>query len=226
MPRVHSFEFTVKDIAERLALCTGEPPAFHARQLRHWAASGVLDALYPSHTRGDGKTAPRVFNTRHLAGCLLLHFYAVQRSDVEFLAKVASLMRNRSIAVADTRVWTPNGGGFSPVASDGLSIAMHFARKIAEGENPREWMIFFRIHLTDDGEVKGGTFLTEDGLARERSGALNFYWIEERTVNVSALLPCMFRDGEGKTNDLAAAGYLHNGIAYDPSTAEPLPGDA
>lgn len=211
MPLVNRYEFTVKDMADRLALCTGDTPAFHARQIRHWAATGVLEELMPTRVQGYGKTAARVFNTRHLAGCLILHFYAGQRGDVEFLSTVAGLMRNSTLDHGDPRILDENNPEKSAVTTDGLGLAMHFARKIARGEKASDWTIYLQISLTRDGTLRAGSLTNSPST----SSTLNYNWVEERTLNVSALLPCMFRGEDGKPNELATGRMLHNGVVQD-----------
>lgn len=212
MPLVSHYEFTIKDLADRLAMCTGDTPAFHARQLRHWAATGVLDELMPTDVRGTGKTAARVFNTRHLAGCVLLHFYAGQRSDVEFLSSVATLMRNATLDRSDPRILDEKKSEKTPITTDGLGLAMHFARKIARGEKAKDWEIFFHISLTRNGDAEAGSFTTKKA---PKTSALGLHWVEHRTLNASALLPCIFCDENGNPNELATGRMLHNGVVQD-----------
>jgi hypothetical protein len=213
MPLVRPFEFTVAELAERLALCTGDAPAFHARQIRHWAASGVMDAIGATMMRGDGRTAARVFSTTHLFGARILHHFAAQRGDVEFLTAVALLFQNVKRPDGDPRFWKSD---YEPVASTGLATAIHFARQIALGGDPNEWLIYYTLHLTSDGTCQGGTFSVEPFTR----SAFSYHWVEQRIVNVSAMLPCLFRTRDGQLADIASAEFLHNGAAYDPTPIE------
>lgn len=210
MPLVSTLGLTVGEMAERLALCTGETSAFHGRQLRHWAQAGVLDALGPWHTRGQGVTAARVFTTRHLGGALLLHHFANQRADIEFLGTVARLMRNDSVAHDDARVWEDLGGAISKRATDGLAIALQFAQKIARGEKPKDWQIFLSLHLTRDGEAGAGSFTTN-----VHASPFSALWVEQRILDASALLPCIFRDADHQLNQLGRADLSQSGEAFE-----------
>ncbi len=209
-------DFTVKDLAERLALCTGDTPTFHARQVRHWAANGIMDAIGPWTFRGEGKTAARVYTPRHLAACIILHHYASQRADIDFLKSVCNVMRNDQFDHDDERIYTKGDGvTFRTVswAGDGLATAIRFAREIAKTEGGRttDWLIYLSLSLDRDGALKGGAFSTGE----KSHGLIDSISPERRTLNVSLLLPCMFRDADGELNELATAKFVHSGHAYE-----------
>ena len=208
-------DFTVKDLAERLALCTGDTPSFHARQLRHWAANGVMDAIGPWTYRGEGVTAARVYTPRHLAGCIILHHYASQRADIDFLKSVCNVMRNDQFSRDDARIYLHEDGyTYRTVgwAGDGLATAMRFAREIAKTEGGRttDWLIYLSLSLDRDGSLKGGAFATEP----RSHGLIDSIYPERRTLNVSLLLPCMFRDADGQPNELVTAEFVQGGYAF------------
>jgi hypothetical protein len=197
-------DLTVNDIAKRLAMCTGESSAVHARQIRHWSKplddgerepQSVMDAVYRTHISLDSPTAPRLYNVRHLAAAALFHGLAASRLDVEGLRTVAHLLRNNRTPHDDARAWQSFQGGFSALANDGLSLAMMFAKRIADGERPDDWRIYLELMLTRDGEIERGCVTTAPKGAQ---GGWEWRTPELRVINLSAFLPCLFRDEFGR----------------------------
>lgn len=93
---------TVADLAKRLSAITGQPEAYHARQLRAQTRSGVLE---PFARGGSGPTAPALYNKTSLCRALVLHTLAMVGLEMPALDRVRNAMSALSV---DARARKPN----------------------------------------------------------------------------------------------------------------------
>lgn len=136
--------FTVGEIAERLSRVTGQSAAYHARQLRHWAALGLFpDARFPL---GAGPTAAREFVEAHLFQALIFTLLSGQGVTADQLAHVRGCFQNSS----HPAFMEPVEGGFAGYS--GLRGAMEW-----RNQHPED-AIYFYVYASVGGDVAAGAF--------------------------------------------------------------------
>ena len=173
-------KLTVASLAERLARASEQSPAFHARQIRHWAQHGIFwDAFLPE---GAGPTTSREFEEKHIGRALLLSVLAAQGLNVDELAVVAQIMSNLSM---EDRARLYPVGTSHPGVDMGLLSAIEAMKRGEIG-----W--FLELYRNMDGEIGGGEFTTKPNVSLILAAAYPIVML----LNVSVFLPFILEAGE------------------------------
>lgn len=176
-------KLTVASLAERLARASGQSPAFHARQIRHWAQHGIFwDAFLPADA---GPTTSREFEEKHIGRALLLSVLSAQDFDVDHLKTIAGSIMTILDAEDRARLY-PIGTSY-PASDTGLIAAIEATKRGESG-----W--FLEIYRAKDGKigVGAGGFTTKPDISPILASLFPLVTV----LNVSAFLPFMFEDAE------------------------------
>jgi hypothetical protein len=176
-------DFTVKDVAARIARCTELSEAFHARQLRHWAAQGVLAAAAPIRTQGTGPTAAIILSSEHLVAARIFVALAACGCDADQLKNIAYCMNE--ISLSDQEQYAErDADGLTEV----LPAITYIARDFAAGKIG--W--FFTFYRDEKGEIWGGSFATAPAI----NSLLKAAGPIVTTLTLAAIMPPMFDEAE------------------------------
>lgn len=135
---------TVKDMAARLASCTGQEEAHLARQIRYWAQHGLFMFEIPERS-GTETNSRFYFNDRHLAAVRLFVLFASMGWNIEQLGKVSLLIKNISREDAPKE----EGDGFVKIDRNGLKAVVNAAKA-----GDFNW--HFGVYSDETGAVHGG----------------------------------------------------------------------
>jgi hypothetical protein len=94
----------VGGLADRLAVVTGNAPAYHARQIRGLIRAG---ALKPATYGGEGQTAAALFDEAGLCRTMIVHALASLNLEFDLLAVAAATTSNLDPDVRRAGVMEP-----------------------------------------------------------------------------------------------------------------------
>ncbi|MBA4610754.1 hypothetical protein H1W37_03765 [Stappia taiwanensis] len=142
-----SKKMTVKDMAYRLAVATGQSETLHARQVRHWAQHGLF-GFEDLERSGDSRTASYFYNDRHLAAARLYALFTAMGWNIDQLGKVSRLIKN----IGQDDAPKIDIGGAWKIERNGLKVVVDAAKA-----GDFDWC--FGVYSDERGTVHGGSMM-------------------------------------------------------------------
>ena len=136
------FQLTVADVVERLVAIGAADEVLLAGQIRNWSRRGLYG---PLETRGNGPTAPKVFQEKHLIMTRIFSILSRLGMDATHLTVVARLITKTPQGVA------PVGEAYEP----GLSVVLQSYKT-----GQLNWR--FRLYSDEWGNIRGGGFTPDE----------------------------------------------------------------
>jgi hypothetical protein len=144
-----SKKMTVKDMAYRLAVATGQSETLHARQVRHWAQHDLF-GFEDLERSGDSRTASYFYNDRHLAAARLYALFTAMGWNIDQLREVSRKIKN----IASNDAPRIEHDGFCEIERNGLKVVVDAAKAGDFG-----WC--FGVYIDEAGTVCGGNMMRD-----------------------------------------------------------------
>lgn len=167
-----SFQFTVADLTARIVGVGAPDEVLLAGQIRNWSRNGLFGTL---GVRGNGPTAAKVFDEKHLALALIFSVLARYGMDVRHLSTVARLCQNIHFAEGEH----PVGKAYEI----GLS---HILAAYKQGD--RNWRL--RLYAERWGEFAAGGFTRDEAPSSIALSRFPLHLTLEARAIFGGLFPC------------------------------------